>query len=194
MARELSKEKKSSQPLERKQPRGDVWPAYSPFGMMRRFAEDMDRFFEGFGFPSIRRSGRWGWGTEALFSPELEILERDGKLIIRADLPGLNKEDVNVDISEHTLTIEGERKREHETTERGVYTSERSYGHFRREIPLPEGVNADTAKANFKNGTLEITLDAPETAKNQRRIEIGEEETGKKGKGETVTKKGETAA
>ena len=185
MARELSKEKKGSQTPERKASRGDVWPAtYSPFGMMRRFADDMDRMFEGFGFP--RRFGRWGWGTEGQFSPELEILERDGKLIIRADLPGLNKEDVNVDISEHTLTIEGERKSEHESTEGGVYTSERSYGHFRREIPLPEGVNPGTAKANFKNGTLEITLDAPDTSKNQRRIPIGEEEKG--------TKKGETAA
>jgi HSP20 family protein len=187
MARELSKEKKSSQNLEQKTSRGDVWPAsYSPFSMMRRFANDMDRMFEGFGFPSMRRFGRWGWGTESPFSPELEILEREGKLIIRADLPGLNKEEVNVDISEHALTIEGERKREHETTERGVYTSERSYGHFRREIPLPEGINTETAKANFKNGTLEITLDAPDTAKNRRRIQIGEEETG--------TKKGETAA
>jgi HSP20 family protein len=183
MARELSKEKKSSQTLERKQSRGDMWPAYSPFGIMRRFADDMDRMFGGFGFPSIRR---WGWGTEGRFSPDLEILERDKKLIIRADLPGLNKEDVNINISEHTLTIEGERKQEHESIEGGVYKSERSYGHFRREIPLPEGVNPDTAKANFKNGILEITLDAPETAKNQRRIEIGEEETG--------TKKGATAA
>jgi HSP20 family protein len=187
MARELSKEKKSSQNLEQKPSRRDVWPgSYSPFSVMRRFASDMDRMFEGFGFPSMRRFGRWGWGTESLFSPELEILEREGKLIIRADLPGLNKEDVNVDISEHTLTIEGERKQEHESTEGGVYTTERSYGHFRREIPLPEGVNPDTAKANFKNGTLEITLDAPVTAKNQRRITIEPEETG--------TKKGETAA
>ena len=187
MSRDLSKEKKSSQAVEQKSSRGDVWPAsYSPFGIMRRFADDMDRMFEGIGFPSMRRLGRWGSGTENRFSPELEILERDGKLVIRADLPGLTKGDVNVDISEHTLTIEGERKQEHESTEGGLYTSERSYGHFRREIPLPEGVNPDTAKANFKNGTLEITLDAPEKAKNQRRIEIGEEKTG--------TKKGENAA
>jgi HSP20 family protein len=146
----------------------------------------MDRMFEGFGFPSMKRLGRWGWGGENRFSPELEILKSGGKLVIRADLPGLNKEDVNVNVSEHTLTIEGERKQEHESTEGGVYTSERSYGHFRREIPLPEGVNPDTAKANFKNGTLEITLDAPETAKNERHIEIGEEATD--------TKRGETAA
>src|SRR5262252_2575315 len=75
------------------------------------------------------------------------------------------------------VTIEGERKCEHEATEEGVYTCERSYGHFRREIPLPEGVKTDTAKANFKNGILEITLDAPE-AKKSRRIAITEETGG----------------
>jgi HSP20 family protein len=84
------------------------------------------------------------------------------------------------------VTIEGERKCEHEETKEGVYTRERAYGHFRREIPLPEGVKTDTAKANFKNGTLEITFDAPETAKNRRRLNIGEEAVS--------GKKGETAA
>jgi HSP20 family protein len=158
-----------------------MYPGYSPFGMMRRFADDMDRMFEGFGFPSMRRFSPWGRGTEAAFSPDVEMLERNGKLLIRADLPGLTKDDVNVDVSEHSITIEGERKCEHESTEEGVYTCERSYGHFRREIPLPEGVKTDNAKANFKNGTLEITLDAPDTARNRRRIQIGEEQTGKKG-------------
>src|SRR5499427_3521147 len=84
------------------------------------------------------------------------------------------------------VTIEGERKCEHEETEEGVYRCERSYGHFRREIPLPEGVKTGTAKAYFKNGTLAITFDAPKTAKNGRRLEIGQEPVG--------AKKGEPAA
>jgi HSP20 family protein len=184
MARELSKTKKGSENLERnaRGSRADFWPAaYSPFGLMRRFTDDMDRLFEGFGFPSLHRSRFRDWGSESRFSPDVEILERDGKLLIRADLPGLAKEDVTVDVSEHSVTIEGERKCEHEGTQEGVYTCERAYGHFRREIPLPEGVKTDTAKANFKNGTLEITFDAPQTAK-KRRVEIGEEVvSGKKG-------------
>jgi HSP20 family protein len=91
-----------------------------------------------------------------------------------------------VDVSEHAVTIEGERKCEYEHTEEGVYTYERAYGHFRREVPLPEVVKTDTAKAKFKNGTLEITFEAPETARNRRRLPIGED---------TVSdKKGETAA
>jgi HSP20 family protein len=184
----LYKHKKSSEDLPRKWQgsREDVWPAaYSPFGLMRRFTDDMDRLFEGVGFPSQYRL-RPEWGGALGFSPDVEILERDGKLLIRADLPGLDKEDVTVDVSEHAVTIEGERKCEHEATEEGVYTCERAYGHFHREIPLPEGVKTDTAKANFKNGTLEITLDAPDTAKNRRRLKIGEEAVS--------GKKGETAA
>jgi HSP20 family protein len=185
----LFKHKKGSEDLERKRQGfgADYWPAaYSPFGLMRRFTDDIDRMFEGSGFPSFYRFSPWGWGSESRFSPDVEMLERDGKLLIRADLPGLDKDDVTVDVSEHAVTIEGERKCEHEATEEGVYTCERTYGHFRREIPLPEGVKTDTAKANFKNGTLEITFDASDTAKNRRRLQIGEEPVG--------GKKGETAA
>jgi HSP20 family protein len=98
-----------------------------------------------------------------------------------------------VEVSEHAVTIEGERKCEHEATEEGVYACERAYGHFRREIPLPEGVKTDTAKANFKNGTLEITLDIPETAKKRRRLEVGEEAVGTKTEA-VGTKKSGTAA
>jgi HSP20 family protein len=174
MVQELSKNK-GSQPTERGQPasRQEFWPAtYSPFGMMRRFADEMDRWFEGFDFPGTRRFSPWAWGEQQRFSPEVDIVERDGKLVIRADLPGLSKENVHVDVSEHSVTIEGERRREYEENKEGVYACERSYGHFRREIPLPEGVKTDTAKANFKNGTLEITLDAPDNSKKRRRIEI----------------------
>jgi HSP20 family protein len=182
----LFKHTKSPEGLERRWQgsRADEWPAaYTPSGLMRRFTDDIDRMFEGFG-PSLHRFRPWG--GESRFSPDVEMLERDGKLLIRADLPGLDKNDVTVDISDHAVTIEGERKCEHEATEEGVYTCERAYGHFRREIPLPEGIKTDTAKANFKNGTLEITLDAPETAKSRRRLAIGQEPVS--------GKKGETAA
>jgi HSP20 family protein len=184
----LLKRKKDLETLERERQgsQADYWPtAYSPFGLMRRFTDEMDRIFEGFG-PSLYRFSPWGWGGDSRFSPDVEMLERDGKLLIRADLPGLDKTDVTVDVSDHAVTIAGERKCEHETTDEGVYTCERAYGHFRREIPLPEGVKTDTAKANYKNGTLEITFEVPETAKRSRRLEIDQEPVG--------AKKGETAA
>ena len=73
----------------------------------------------------------------------------------------------------------GERKYEHEKREEGVYRSERSYGQFRRQIPLPQGVKTETATANFKNGVLEITMEAPQFSKSRRRIQIQGEETQK---------------
>ena len=154
--------------------------------MMREFADEMDRMFGGFGFPRLRHLSPWSWNEQRAFSPEIQITNTEGKLLIRADLPGLSKDDVQVDVSDNAVTIEGERKSQHEENKEGIYRSERSYGHFRREIPLPEGVKTDTAKATFKNGTLEITLDAPQTSQSRRRIEIGEEQS--------VSKKTETAA
>ena len=182
MARERSKNREESQSIEPRR-RGQIsrmesWPAFSPFSMMRRIADEMDRMFEGFGFPSIERFGPWTAAER--FSPEVDIFERDGKLVICADLPGLTKEDVKVDVTEDAVILEGERKYEHEEREEGVYRSERGYGHFRRQIPLPEGVKTDTASATFKNGVLEITLEAPQISKARRRIQIQGEEPGQK--------------
>jgi len=112
--------------------------------------------------------------------------------VLRADLPGMNKDDVKVEITDEAIILDGERKYEHEENEGGVYRSERSYGHFYREIPLPEGVKTENATANFKNGVLEITVDAPKTTQNRRTIEV-------KGEGTTESKQnqpkpGHTAA
>ena len=82
--------------------------------------------------------------------------------------------------TENHITLQGERKREHEEEKGGVYRSERSYGSFYREIPLPEGAITEQAKANFKNGVLEITMPAPpEQVRRGRRLEIAEESTKK---------------
>jgi HSP20 family protein len=184
MARERSKNREESQAMEPRRrgqlARMEPWGFGGPFSMMRRFADEMDRMFEGFGFPGMERMGSMMGGMER-FSPEVDIFERNGKLVISADLPGLTKDDVKVDITEDAVMLEGERKYEHEEREEGVYRSERSWGHFRRQIPLPEGVKTDTAQANFKNGVLEITMDAPQGAKNRRRIQIQGEEPGKPG-------------
>src|SRR5215471_2621983 len=164
MARERSKNREENQAIESRRRVGvsrmEPWSTLSPFSMMRRFADEMDRMFEGFGFPSMERLGPWT--PVEHFSPEVEIFERNGKLVVRADLPGLTKDDVKVDIAEDAIVLEGERKYEHEEKEEGLYRSERSYGQFRRQIPLPEGTKTDTANATFKNGVLEITMDAPQ--------------------------------
>jgi HSP20 family protein len=155
----------------------------SPFSFMRRFSEEMDRLFEDFGFgrgwlaPSFRRDffpADFGTFGQSVWSPQVEVFERENQLVVRADLPGLNKEDVKVEVTDDAITISGERKREHEEKGEGFYRSERSYGSFYRSIPLPEGVNADEADATFRNGVLEITMRAPQRQTRGRSLEIKE--------------------
>ena len=140
MTRQFLKNREQSQAVQSRQKdemsRPEWGNVFTPFSSMRRFADEMDRIFQGFGFPTIEGSSLWDM-TRNGFSPEIDIVERDGKLVLRADLPGMTKDDVNVDISEDSVVIEGERKYEHEENQQGVYRSERSYGRFRREIPLP---------------------------------------------------------
>jgi HSP20 family protein len=167
--------------LARREPYGPTAWVGSPFSFMRRFTEQMDRLFEDFGSgrsfaPSFGREfGRLADLEGSLWSPQVEVLERGNQLIVRADLPGLTKDDLDVDITDDSIVIRGERRQEREENEEGFYRSERSYGSFYREIPLPEGVNVSDANANFRNGVLEIAMPAPERqSRGRRRIEIGE--------------------
>jgi HSP20 family protein len=91
---------------------------------------------------------------------------------VHAELPGLKPEDVKVELTDNALVIQGERKYEHEENKSGVYRSERRYGQFYREIPLPQGANAEQVKAQFNNGVLEVTLPVPEPTSNRRRIPV----------------------
>src|SRR5437773_3221671 len=153
----------------------------TPFTFMRRFSEEMDRLFEDFGLgrgllaPGIERSlDQLGTLASDAWVPQVEVMERDNQLVVRADLPGMSKEDIKVDLDDNSLVIRGERKSEREEDEEGYYRSERSYGSFYRRIPLPSGVKAEEANADFREGVLEITLPAPARESRSRRIEIGE--------------------
>jgi HSP20 family protein len=152
----------------------------SPFSLMRRFSEEMDRLFGDVGFGGGlasgvgREFGRLADMEGSMWLPQVEAFEREGKLIVRADLPGLTKDDINVEITDDAIKIRGERRQESEENEEGYYRSERSYGSFYREIPLPIGVNREEANATFRNGMLEITMPAPARQSSSRRIEIGE--------------------
>jgi len=104
----------------------------TPFTFMRRFSEEIDRAF----------SSAWlggGAGQIGGWSPAVEVTERDGKMIVHTDLPGMHKDDVKVEVTDDSLIIEGERKREHEEQGTGYHRSERSYGSFCRRIPLHTG-------------------------------------------------------
>ena len=167
-----------SQSLQR---RDELFPSawgLAPFGMMSRMFEELDRFFDELGFgrgrllPRPRMIGeRQGQrGMAALWAPQIEVSEREGKLLICADLPGLRKEDVKVELTDEALTIQGERQEQRE----GRGYSERTYGSFYRSIPLPEGVNTDGAQARFQDGVLEVTIPMPkhEEQQKQKRLEI----------------------
>lgn len=167
--------------------RREALPALgTPFRMLERVADELDRFFEDFGlgrgWPAPRFAEDWLRSRrEDEWFPETEMFQRNHDLVIRADLPGLTKDEVEVDITEDGVTIQGERRREHEEEREGVYRSERSYGRFCRVIALPEGAMTDQAKATFKDGVLEITMPAPpESVKRGRRLEVTESSTEKK--------------
>jgi HSP20 family protein len=140
----------------------------SPFDLMRRFNEDVERWFGGSAGLGGSRGANQAW------SPNVEMEHRGNELLIRADLPGMDKEDIDVEVSDEAVTIRGERRQEHEDEHDGFYRSERSYGSFYRTVPLPEGSIADSAKANFKNGVLEIRVQAPPSSVSRgRKLEIG---------------------
>jgi HSP20 family protein len=133
-----------------------------PFGLMRRLTSEMDRAFEEFGIRPTFAAWPREIVQEGLFwSPSLDIVERHGELLVRADLPGLVREDVKVTVTDEILTIEGERKRELKETTEGYFRSECSYGRFLRTVPLPEGAMGDKTRAVFRNGVLEITIPVP---------------------------------
>ncbi|HEX6902360.1 MAG TPA: Hsp20/alpha crystallin family protein [Thermoanaerobaculia bacterium] len=158
-----------------------------PFGMVRSFMDQMDRIFDDFtglgrsrrpDLPSARSFSGLGQGSQGqsmgFWYPQVEVSEKGGNLVVCADLPGLKKEDVRLEIHDDYLVLEGERHSEREENQEGLYRTERSYGRFYRTIPLPEGTDPDQVRASFKDGVLEVTVPMPNRGEQQRgrRIEI----------------------
>jgi HSP20 family protein len=146
----------------------------SPFELLQRLADGVSGVFDDFAFGRTGSSSSPTSGT-AIWAPDVDVFHRGNELVIRADLPGLKRDDVAVEISDEAVTISGERSQEREDERGGFYRIERSYGSFYRVIPLPEGAIGDQAKAAFNNGVLEITMPAPpEQVSRGRRLEISE--------------------
>ena len=162
--------------LEKREERGELGArlAATPFSFVRRFAEEMDNLFEDFNFRRDWLAPVFGNELGAgIWSPQVEMLQRNGELIVRADLPGLTKNDVKVEITDNAITIEGERHGEKEAKHEGFYRSERSYGKFYRRLPIPEGVNIKDAEATFQNGVLEVKMKTSKRDQQKsRRLEI----------------------
>jgi len=158
--------------------RGSIF-SLNPFALMKQFAEDMDR--------ALAQTPRAAGGMGA-WAPAIEIKEKEGKLILTAELPGVKTEDVKVHIDGGALVVEGERKEEKEEKREGFYHSERSYGKFYRSIPLPEGAKAEQTAAQFNNGVLEVTVPIPEAKQTIKEVPIQEGATREEVKTEEAKK------
>ena len=122
-------------------------------GLFDQLRDEMDRMFD----VPAPRFGLAPW-REITFVPALEITEKDNKLFVKADLPGMKKEDVKVEVALEGITITGERKEEKEEKKEGYFRTERLYGAFERFVPLPDGAVLDKAIAEFKDGVLMVTV------------------------------------
>lgn len=138
-------------------------PSLNPISLMRRFTEEMDRLFGSSGHTTQEMN---------LWTPAIEVHEQDGHLMISADLPGLRKEDMKVEVTKDSIILQGERKQVHQEKHEGYSRSERTYGRFYRAIPLPEGANVDKASAQLANGTLEITIPISGAQTSRRQIPV----------------------
>jgi HSP20 family protein len=135
-------------------------------------SEEMNQLFEsigGTGSASTRQPGSSELGTAAPITvPHIEVQQRGSDLVVRADLPGLRPEDINVTVEHGVLTISGERRQENREEREGFIRSEVSYGTFYRTIPLPEGADENRVSATFRNGVLEITVPVSERERGRR--------------------------
>jgi HSP20 family protein len=104
--------------------------------------------------------------------PAMDLVETDEHLVLRADLPGLSRDDVQIEVKDGALTVSGERKAEQEERTEGYYRVERSFGSFSRSLTLPDGIDADAIAADFDEGVLEVRIPKPAERK-PHRVEIG---------------------
>lgn len=161
--KQVAKKEKEEKALE---PSRALWPVTfeERFDQMERM---MDRLFEGFfprGWPRPLRMEWPSWVEPRV--PAVDVIDRDEEVLVRAELPGVVKEDVEVSITEGALTIRGKRKQEKKEERKGeYYRREMRYGEFTRTVHLPTGVQEDKVKATFKDGVLEVTLPKAEAAK-----------------------------
>jgi len=126
------------------------------------FSREVDRLFDTF-FGAEQGARRW--------VPPVDLVEAEDHFVLRADLPGLSEDDVSIEVQDGSLTISGERKTEHESSERGWYRIERSFGSFNRSLTLPDGVDSEAISAHFDRGVLEVRIPKPEQRK-PRRVQI----------------------
>lgn len=141
-------------------PRRDLW---DPFGSLAEIQNEMNLLFE-----TLLRHPK---GLDAVFSPSIDVVVEKDNVVVKADLPGLTKDDITVTLQDDYLTIKGEKKHEVEQQEANYFLSERVHGSFTRTVELPMAVNAKSIDARFKDGVLHVTLPKTEEAR-PKQIEV----------------------
>lgn len=139
--------------------RVSTWPS---LGRLTDLRDEIDRFFEA---PLSRTSELLGW------APAFDVYEENDNFVVKAELPGMKKEDINVSLHEGNLVISGERKSETKSEGAEVYRAERFFGKFQRAVALPSTVATNNVKAEYKDGILTVTLPKSEEAK-PKQIEV----------------------
>ena len=142
---------------------------WEPLRELNSLQSEMNRLFNsafdtpsGSSGPALRR-----------WVPAMDLVESGDQFVLRADLPGMSEEDIEIELEEGTLTVSGERRAEHEESQEGFHRVERSFGAFSRTLTLPKGVDADAVSASFERGVLEIRIPKPK-ARKPRRISIAQ--------------------
>ena len=136
---------------------------WSPFDLFNQMKSEMDRVFGE--FRPFARSGQW--------SPTLDVYNEGGSTVIKVELPGVKKEDIDLSIEQGDLIIQGERKSEERTEETNYVRMERSYGSFYRRLPLPKGATEKDISATQADGVLEVRIKHPESERESaKRIPI----------------------
>ncbi|MBI3967483.1 MAG: Hsp20/alpha crystallin family protein [Chloroflexi bacterium] len=158
-----------------KKPEAAGMSRWSPFGRFDEWEQEVARVMrEPWPFRSLWGRGmpRISGGTTA-WAPKIDVFEKNGDMIVKAELPGIKKEDVQITLEDGYLVLRGERKAESEVKEQDYYRTERSYGQFYRCVPLPENVKPEQIQARYDDGVLEVRMPKPTVeAPQPKKIEI----------------------
>jgi HSP20 family protein len=148
-----------------------------PVGLLEEFEAEMERFWRrpwfGLWRSPLSRPFRAFTPAAMTWAPRMDVYEKDNAIIVKAELPGLKKDDVQVEIEGEDLVIRGESKVESEVKDEDYYRSERSFGSFYRRMPLPTGVTPEQIQASLKDGVLQVRVPKPaEDRSETKKIEV----------------------
>lgn len=140
---------------------------WDPFNEMREFQRRMNKSFE-----SFFKGSDIGKLNEAMRYPASDVIDKDNHVIVRVDLPGVEKEDVITTVNDNHIEVRAQKKHEVKVKKKGYYRHECSYGGFYRVIPLPSNVDPSSAKAHYKNGVLEVKLIKSKAKKVSKKVKV----------------------